>query len=150
MPELRSGARRRGRSPPTPVPPAVDRPLRNTRARAAAAKKPEPAGVAAGGSRRVRTRAAAPRPASAKGRQRVRSAKGRQILVEEGEGRESDRLKDVVLVEEEKRGEGLVSQPEEKRGKEMMGDESGGLSANRATRQEEEGNTNPFPDKVFS
>ncbi|THU55619.1 hypothetical protein C4D60_Mb11t08480 [Musa balbisiana] len=150
MPELRSGVRRRGRSPPTPAPPAVDRPLRNTRARAAAAaaKKPEPAGVAAGGSRRVRTRAAAPRPASAKGRQRVRSAKGRQISVEEGEGRESDRLKDVVLVEEEKRGKGLVSQAEEARGKEMMGDESGGLSANRATRQEEEGNTNPFPEKV--
>lgn len=153
MPELRSGVRRRGRSPPTPAPPAVDRPLRNTRARAAAAaaaKKPEPAGVAAGGSRRVRTRAAAPRPASAKGRQRVRSAKGRQILVEEEEGRESDRLKDVVLVEEEKRGKGLVSQAEEARGKEMMGDESGGLSANRAARQEEEGNTNPFPEKVFS
>ncbi|CAL9205454.1 unnamed protein product [Musa hybrid cultivar] len=148
MPELRSGVRRRGRSPPTPAPPAVDRPLRNTRARAAAAKKPEPAGVAAGGSRRVRTRAAAPRPASAKGRQRVRSAKGRQILVEEEEGRESDRLKDVVLVEEEKRGKGLVSQAEEARGKEMMGDESGGLSANRAARQEEEGNTNPFPEKV--
>ncbi|CAL9068602.1 unnamed protein product [Musa banksii] len=151
MPELRSGVRRRGRSPPTPAPPAVDRPLRNTRARAAAAaaaKKPEPAGVAAGGSRRVRTRAAAPRPASAKGRQRVRSAKGRQILVEEEEGRESDRLKDVVLVEEEKRGKGLVSRAEEARGKEMMGDESGGLSANRAARQEEEGNTNPFPEKV--
>ncbi|URD84262.1 CK1 includes the casein kinase 1 kinases [Musa troglodytarum] len=154
MPELRSGARRRGRSPPTPAPPAVDRPLRNTRARAAAAaaaaaaKKQEPAAVAAGGSRRVRTRAAAPRPASAKGRQRVRSAKGRQILVEEGEGRESDRLKEVVLVEEEKRGKGLVSQAEEARGKEMMGDESGGLSANRAVRQEEEGNTNPFPEKV--
>ncbi|CAL9126084.1 unnamed protein product [Musa textilis] len=152
MPELRSGARRRGRSPPTPAPPAVDRPLRNTRARAAAAaaaaKKQEPAAVAAGGSRRVRTRAAAPRSASAKGRQRVRSAKGRQILVEEGEGRESDRLKEVVLVEEEKRGKGLVSQAEEARGKEMMGDESGGLSANRAARQEEEGNTNPFPEKV--
>lgn len=31
-----------------------------------------------------------------------------------------------------------------------MGDESGGLSANRAAGQEDEGNTVPFPEKVFS
>lgn len=30
-----------------------------------------------------------------------------------------------------------------------MGDDSGGLSANRAAGQEEEGNTNPFPEKVI-
>jgi hypothetical protein len=29
-----------------------------------------------------------------------------------------------------------------------MGDESGGLSANKGVPQEDEGNTTPFPDRV--
>ncbi|RWW12693.1 hypothetical protein GW17_00023629 [Ensete ventricosum] len=150
MRELRSGVRRGGRAPP---PPPVDRPLRNTRARAAS-KKPEVVLVAAGGSRQVRTRAAEARAASAaKGRQRARSAKGKLVLIEEGEGKKFDQLKEVVVVEEEeeeeeKKGKGRTKQPEEIRGKETMGDDSGGLSANRVVGQEEEGNTTPFPEKV--
>ncbi|XP_065043069.1 casein kinase 1-like protein HD16 isoform X2 [Musa acuminata AAA Group] len=151
MRELRSGVRRGGRAPP---PPPVDRTLRNTRARAAS-KKPEVVAVAAGGSRRVRTRAAEARAAvAAKGRQRARSAKGKLVLIEEGEGKKSDQLKEVVVVEEEEeeeeeeKGKGRTKQPEEIRGKETMGDDSGGLSANRVVGQEEEGNTTPFPEKV--
>ncbi|WOL02622.1 casein kinase 1-like protein HD16 [Canna indica] len=140
MPELRSGARRGGRAPP---PPPVDRPLRNTRARAAA-KNPAVAGVAAGGSRRGRNRAPA---AAAKGRQRVRSAKGRLVLVEE---KDSVKSKEVVVIEEEeeKKEKGCTKKAEEERGKDRMGDDSGGLSANRVAGQEEEGNTTPFPEKV--
>ncbi|RRT63686.1 hypothetical protein B296_00021172 [Ensete ventricosum] len=151
MPELRSGVRRGGRAPP---PPPVDRPLRNTRARAAS-KKPEVVLVVAGGSRQVRTRAAEARAASAaKGRQRARSAKGKLVLIEEGEGKKFDQLKEVVVVEEEeeeedKKGKGRTKQPEEIRGKETMGDDSGGLSANRVVGQEEEGNTTPFPEKFI-
>ncbi|THU49682.1 hypothetical protein C4D60_Mb06t12110 [Musa balbisiana] len=152
MRELRSGVRRGGRAPP---PPPVDRTLRNTRARAAS-KKPEVEAVAAGGSRRVRTRAAEARTAvAAEGRQRARSAKGKLVLIEEGGGKKSDQLKEVVVVEEEEeeeeeeeKGKGRTKQPEEIRGKEMMGDDSGGLSANRVVGQEEEGNTTPFPEKV--
>ncbi|WOL01005.1 casein kinase 1-like protein HD16 [Canna indica] len=149
MPELRSGARRRGRAPPSPQPPAeVGRPVRNTRARAAA-KKPAPGGgAAAGGGRRVRSRAAEARPPSDKGRQRVRSAKGRLVFVDEKEGRESDQLKEVVVVEDEEDREKEPPNQAGGGGKEMMGDDSGGLSANKAAGQEEEGNTTPFPEKV--
>ncbi|EHA8588006.1 Casein kinase I-RAG8-like protein [Cocos nucifera] len=154
MPELRSGARRGGRAPPPAA--AVDRPVRKPRARSA--KKPAGAPAAAGVGQRVRTRAEARRPA-AKGRRRARSAK-RLVLVDEedgkgeGEERVSDQSKEVVVVEEEeKRGRGRGKRveegvKEELRGKEMMGDDSGGLSANRVAAQEEEGSTAPFPERV--
>ncbi|THU69841.1 hypothetical protein C4D60_Mb08t18660 [Musa balbisiana] len=147
MPELQSGVRRGGHAPPPPTE-AVDRPLRNTRARAAA-KKPAPAEVAVVVGRRGRTRAAPSRPV-AKGRQRVRLAKERRDLVEEGEGKGSDQLKEVIVVveEEEKKGKERANLAEEIRGKEIMGDDSGGLSANKVAVQEEEGNTTPFPKKV--
>ncbi|KAJ8490900.1 hypothetical protein OPV22_012621 [Ensete ventricosum] len=147
MPELRSGVRR-GSHAPSPPTEAVDRPLRNTRARAAA-KKPPPAEVAIVVGRRGRTRAAPSRPV-AKGRQRVRLAKERRDLVEEAEGKGSDQLKEVIVVveEEETKGKEPVNLAEEIRGKEIMGDDTGGLSANKVAVQEEEGNTTPFPKKV--
>ncbi|KAG6480055.1 hypothetical protein ZIOFF_063532 [Zingiber officinale] len=143
MPVLRSRERRGGRAPP---PPPVDRTLRTTRARAAAKNSnPGPSGVAAGGSRRGRGRA----PSSvARGRQRVRSSTGRLVFVEEWEAKESDQLKEVVVLEEETKGKGREKQAEEVKAKEMMGDDSGGLSANRVAGQEEEGSTTPFPEKV--
>ncbi|RWW64825.1 hypothetical protein BHE74_00027908 [Ensete ventricosum] len=146
MPELRSGVRR-GSHAPSPPTEAVDRPLRNTRARAAA-KKPPPAEVAIVVGRRGRTRAAPSRPV-AKGRQRVRLAKERRDLVEEAEGKGSDQLKEVIVVveEEETKGKEPVNLAEEIRGKEIMGDDTGGLSANKVAVQEEEGNTTPFPKK---
>ncbi|RRT75993.1 hypothetical protein B296_00016339 [Ensete ventricosum] len=149
MPELRSGVRR-GSHAPSPPTEAVDRPLRNTRARAAA-KKPPPAEVAIVVGRRGRTRAAPSRPV-AKGRQRVRLAKERRDLVEEAEGKGSDQLKEVIVVveEEETKGKEPVNLAEEIRGKEIMGDDTGGLSANKVAVQEEEGNTTPFPKKVLS
>ncbi|XP_008797930.2 casein kinase 1-like protein HD16 isoform X3 [Phoenix dactylifera] len=154
MPELRSGARRGGRAPPPAA--AVDRPARKPRTRAA--KKPAGAAAAATGvRRRVRTRAEARRPA-AKGRPRARSAK-RLVLVDEedgkgeGEVRVSDQSKEVVVVEEEEKRGGRGKRveegvKEEVRGKGMMGDDSGGLSANRVAAQEEEGSTAPFPERV--
>ncbi|XP_042437428.1 casein kinase 1-like protein HD16 [Zingiber officinale] len=143
MPVLRSRERRGGRAPP---PPPVDRTLRNTRARAAAKNSnPGPAGVAAGGSRRGRGRAPS---SAARGRQRVRSSTGRLVFVEEWEAKESDQLKEVVVLKEETKGKGREKQAEEVKAKEMMGDDSGGLSANRVAGQEEEGNTTPFPEKV--
>lgn len=158
MPELRSGTRRGGRAPPAVA--AVDIPARKPRARAA--KKSGPAGaVAAGIGQRVRTRAEARRPA-AKSRPRARSAKGRLVLVNEKneKGEEEDRVseqsKEVVVVEEEeKRGGGRGKRGEEgvKEGvwrKEMMGDDSGGLSANRVAAQEEEASTAPFPERVYA
>ena len=39
-------------------------------------------------------------------------------------------------------GEGVIG------GRDMMADDSGGLSANKATGQEEEGSTAPFPERV--
>ncbi|KAG6475239.1 casein kinase 1-like protein HD16 [Zingiber officinale] len=143
MPVLRRGARRRGRAP-TLSP--VDRPSQNTRARTTAIhNNPGPSGDAAGGSRRGRSRAPASAP---RGRRRVRSATGRLVFIEEEEGKEGDQFKEVVVLEEETKGKGTARPAEEVKEKETMGDDSGGLSANRVAGQEEEGNTTPFPEKV--
>ncbi|XP_072993016.1 casein kinase 1-like protein HD16 [Typha latifolia] len=146
MRELRSGARRGVRAPAPPA--KLDPPARKPRGRAA--KKPGPAVVE---NRRVRTRAEARQEAvAAKGRPRARSGKRRLGLREEGEEEEGkDNLKEVVVVEDEEKSGGVQRKQTEEggtRGKGVMGDNSGGLSANRVAGQEEEGNTAPFPEKV--
>lgn len=55
------------------------------------------------------------------------------VLISE---RDSDDKKKGQKVEKEEKGIG-------------MGDDSGGLSANKAAGQEEEGNTAPFPERVY-
>ncbi|KAH0449490.1 hypothetical protein IEQ34_020182 [Dendrobium chrysotoxum] len=155
MPELRSGVRRRGRAPPPLV---VDREIRRPRTRATAKKASDGAGSPVAW-RRASVGKAKP---VAKGRPRGRPSKktaavARLIVTEdegEGEGKVSDQVKEVIVVKEvEKRGgvaavdRGNLELLHEVQGK-MMGDDSGGLSANKAAGQEEEGNTAPFPEKV--
>ncbi|KAM0936263.1 putative protein kinase CK1-CK1-Pl family [Dioscorea sansibarensis] len=138
MPELRSGARRGGRAPPPQ--PEVGPPTRK-RGRGAG-KKPSSAAPKRG--RAAAAAAKRGRPA-AEGRPRTRSAAAaaaaaRLVLIGEeegeGEGRVSDQVKEVLVVGEEDKK------------KEMMGEDSGGLSANKVAGQEEEGNTAPFPERV--
>ncbi|XP_039123865.1 casein kinase 1-like protein HD16 isoform X3 [Dioscorea cayenensis subsp. rotundata] len=138
MPELRSGARRGGRAPPPQ--PEVGPPTRK-RGRGAG-KKPSSAAPKRG--RAAAAAAKRGRPA-AEGRPRTRSAAAaaaaaRLVLIGEeegeGEGRVSDQVKEVLVVGEEEKK------------KEMMGEDSGGLSANKVAGQEEEGNTAPFPERV--
>lgn len=156
MPELRSGARRGGCAPPHLV---VDREIRRPRTRAAARKASDearPLGVTVA-LKRASTEKAKP---AGKGRPRGRPLKkaataARLIVTEdEGEGKVSDQVKEIVVGKEEEKKRGVVGVDcrnlellHEVQGK-MMGDDSGGLSANKAAGQEEEGNTAPFPEKV--
>lgn len=155
MPELRSGVRRGGRVPPPLV---VDREARRPRTRATAKKASDGAGSLVGWRRASVGKG---KPAS-KGRPRGRPSKkaaavARLIVTEdegEGEGKVSDQVKEVVVVKELEQRGGVAAVDRrnlellhEAQGK-MMGDDSGGLSANRAAGQEEEGSTAPFPEKV--
>lgn len=146
MPELRSGVRR-GRAP---VDRKDSRPASATKkrsehlvgnyikTRAAAAKEAEEAAavqVVKPQKRRTRKQkevveeeAPPPPPAPV-------------ILISEGEG---EKEKAGVFVAGGKKKAGEVV----KKGDLKMADASGGLSANKATGQEEEGNTAPFPDRV--
>ena len=108
----------------------------------------------------VKTRAAVAREAKKRPRTRLESKR----LKEKGEeGDNSNRNKNrrveeeegkkvILISESDKKGENLLVDIEEEekveRLKGPMADESGGLSANKAGGQEEEGNTAPFPDKV--
>ena len=110
----------------------------------------------------VKTRAAVAREAKKRPRTRLES---KRLKEKEEEGDNSNRNrnknrrveeeegKKVILISEsDKKGKNLLVdiEKEEKveRLKGPMADESGGLSANKAGGQEEEGNTAPFPDKV--
>jgi DNA polymerase III delta prime subunit len=70
--------------------------------------------------------------------------------VEEEEEEEGKKV--ILISESDKKGKNLVVDIEEEekveRVKGVMADDSGGLSANKAGAQEEEGSTAPFPDKV--
>lgn len=116
-----------GRGDQTPTLEAVGRQLRNTRQRAAAA--------AGRGSE------------PARGRGRGRGRKGN--LATRGKGR---RGAGVRLVEEEEQLERFqvadIDRGEEGDNRGRMGDDNGGLSANRVAGQEEEGSTAPFPERV--
>ncbi|XP_058108501.1 casein kinase 1-like protein HD16 [Magnolia sinica] len=140
MPELRSGVRR-NRAPPIDL-------RRKPRGRAAA-KKPEPKP-----GNYVRTRAAVAKEAAAaaaagpkvkpKTRTRLAAARNnnnnRAKVAAAGPAEEEKVV--VVEVGSDHQGGGVD------RREEMMGDDSGGLSANRAIGQEEEGSTAPFPERV--
>lgn len=144
MPELRKGVRR-GRDP-------VDQQAKRSehlvgnyiRTRAAVAKARAVEAAAAGKGKAVVVEAARPRV------ERRRQRKGQVIVISDGPTR-SDKVKAEKPAEDEeggflgdKEGEGGVGK------REMMGDDSGGLSANKATGQEEEGSTAPFPERVSS
>lgn len=125
MLELRSGRRRRvggGRAQRQPVDPAGN---------------PVPATG-------VRTRAAAKAKAEAEAaRNQVRV-----LVVKEDEKRGGKRGRAGGGGGRKSRGEER-KQEEEQEGEEAKMGDSGGLSANRDGVQEEEGNTAPFPDKVY-
>nr|DAD42163.1 TPA_asm: hypothetical protein HUJ06_000393 [Nelumbo nucifera] len=127
MPELRSGVRR-GRDP------TVDQ-RRKTRGRGA--KKSEPLV-----GNYIRTRAAVAKEA----------AKADAVIVISERDGESGREQFKEVSEKGEGGDRIANPVEEVRAesrrKEMMGDDSGGLSANKAGGQEEEGSTAPFPERV--
>jgi hypothetical protein len=74
----------------------------------------------------------------------------RRVEEEEEEGEEGKRV--ILISESDKKGKNLLVDIEEEEKVEKlkgpMADDSGGLSANKAGGQEEEGNNAPFPDKV--
>ncbi|KAG0456759.1 hypothetical protein HPP92_024547 [Vanilla planifolia] len=145
MPELRSGVRRGGRAPPTL---ALDLQVkdrgpgqRQGRLRLA----PGIGSTWSGGSACI----AWEREAGVEG-----SAEGKAFEEGEGEGKVSDHVKEVVFAKG--RGGQVVAAGPDCRDQEilnqgldkMMGDDSGGLSANKAVGQDEEVGTVPFPEKV--
>ncbi|KAB5565186.1 hypothetical protein DKX38_005240 [Salix brachista] len=108
----------------------------------------------------VKTRAAVAREAKKRPRTRLES---KRLKEKEEEGDNSNRNKNrrveeeegkkvILISESDKKGKNLLVDIEEEEKVETlkgpMADESGGLSANKAGGQEEEGNTAPFPDKV--
>ncbi|KAL9678921.1 hypothetical protein QQ045_016773 [Rhodiola kirilowii] len=107
------------------------------------------------GGSNVKTRAAVVREAKAReeegkleGRRRTRLGKRKADSVEERDDKE------LILISETKPVEGGGGQAGEELKVEIavkegrMGDESGGLSANKVAGQEEEGSTAPFPERV--
>lgn len=125
MPELRSGPRRGraqlGRRSVEPPSPAAN----YVKTRAAVARAA--AAAAAAAEERPRTRLAA---------------------------KKLEQEKPVIVISEEEEAESDVERANKKKDKErieegVMGDDSGGLSANKGVAQEDEGNTAPFPERVF-
>ncbi|KAG7948079.1 hypothetical protein I3843_14G128900 [Carya illinoinensis] len=80
---------------------------------------------------------------------RAAVARAKKLKLEEEEEEEEQKQQVIVISERDSGSEG-------KKGKKVVGkeqkgamaDDSGGLSANKAAGQEEEGNTAPFPEKV--
>lgn len=150
MPELRSGVRRRhGRAP------VVDRKDTTCPAEAAAVVTPKRSEHLVGNY--IKTRAAAAKEAAA-------AVVGTTAVVAETKVNKSTKRvtrrqkKEAAVVEEEAAPVAeppliVISEGKEKEGGKKknleMADGSGGLSANKAT-QEEEGNTAPFPERVLS
>ncbi|KAG0456667.1 hypothetical protein HPP92_024455 [Vanilla planifolia] len=162
MPELRSGVRRGGRAPPTL---ALDLQVKRPRTRAATRQASVGARVLVPPGPVVRRASPGNGRQGLKGRPRGRPSKksvvvaatARLIAAEdegEGEGKVSDHVKEVVFAKEEARqvvaagpdcrDQEILNQGLDK----MMGDDSGGLSANKAVGQDEEVGTVPFPEKV--
>ncbi|XP_030458433.2 casein kinase 1-like protein HD16 [Syzygium oleosum] len=131
MPELRRGVRR-GRAP------LARKRSEPPRGRPEPQQQPTAAAAAAAGNY-VKTRAAV-------ARERARG--GRELGTEEPAARKKGRRgRAGVAPEREVEAEGGEGDKEEVE-VEAMGDESGGLSANKAGGQEEEGSTAPFPERV--
>ncbi|KAK9274114.1 hypothetical protein L1049_018928 [Liquidambar formosana] len=149
MPELRKGVRR-NRAPVT----ATQRrtPVRRSehlvgnyiKTRAAVAKEAKAKAKAAGAVEiKVNLGAEAGRERTRLGKRKL---KEEQVIVISERDSESERKRGKKVEEEGEGGEavGVVGVGKEK----TMADDSGGLSANKVTGQEEEGSTAPFPDRV--
>ncbi|KAK3030130.1 hypothetical protein RJ639_038879 [Escallonia herrerae] len=136
MPELRSGLRRR-QAPP----------VNNGgggRRRATPAKRSEHLV-----GNYIKTRAAVAKEEAAEGTKAVK-AEGVKLRRRRGKGKREEREEEkVVVISDDKKGEEGSEKGEAfEKGKDKMADASGGLSANKVTGQEEEGNTAPFPERV--
>ncbi|KAK9125510.1 hypothetical protein Scep_014356 [Stephania cephalantha] len=121
------------------------------RTRAAVAKE-EAARIAGGGgggsSSGAKEEVPAVRPRTRLEVARNRAKAAAVILIsdkDDSESGESDRIREI---EERDSGRKEIVKAENPRKDIMMGDDSGGLSANKAGGQEEEGNTAPFPERV--
>ena len=135
--------------------------LRRNRARLARNQQQEKQTDTPVAGNHAKTRAAVAREAKKRPRTRL-EAKRLKEKEEEGDQRNSNKSKrveeeeegkKVILISESgKKGKNLVVDIEEEekvdRVKGVMADGSGGLSANKAGAQEEEGSTAPFPEKV--
>ncbi|KAJ6307253.1 hypothetical protein OIU76_017113 [Salix suchowensis] len=136
--------------------------LRRNRARLARNQQQEKQTDTPVAGNHAKTRAAVAREAKKRPRTRL-EAKRLKEKEEEGDQRNSNKSKRVKEEEEEgkkvilisesdKKGKNLAVDIEEEekvdRVKGVMADDSGGLSANKAGAQEEEGSTAPFPEKV--
>ncbi|KAK2969113.1 hypothetical protein RJ640_028577 [Escallonia rubra] len=139
MPELRSGLRRR-QAPP------VNSGGGGGRRRATPAKRSEHLV-----GNYIKTRAAVAKEEAAEGTKAAVKAEGVKPRRRRGKGKKEEREEEekVVVISDDKKGEegGEKGEAFEK-GKDKMADASGGLSANKVTGQEEEGNTAPFPERV--
>ncbi|XP_030547560.2 casein kinase 1-like protein HD16 [Rhodamnia argentea] len=89
----------------------------------------------------VKTRAAV-------ARERARGGRRESGAEEPATRKKAKRGRAGVASEREGEGEGEEGDKEKEVELEAMGDESGGLSANKAGGQEEEGSTAPFPERV--
>ncbi|KAK1287539.1 Casein kinase I isoform delta-like [Acorus calamus] len=142
MPELRTGVRRRGRPLTTTVdPPRNTR--RATRGRPIAEANRATNRAAAAAARKPRTRAAAAAEAEEEKKKQKRNPVAEEAVKVDLEGPVEIKEVGVVLGGGGEGGEGVQIGEEKK-----MADESGGLSANKAGAQEDEGSTTPFPEKV--
>ncbi|CAH1446708.1 unnamed protein product [Lactuca virosa] len=93
----------------------------------------------------VKTRAAAAREATAVGVEPKQQKKPRLPTKKKKEGLAK---KPVVVISEAEEDKKRTEETGEETFKGAMADGSGGLSANKVTGQEEEGNTAPFPERV--
>ncbi|MED6143100.1 Casein kinase 1-like protein hd16 [Stylosanthes scabra] len=130
MPELRSGPRRGraqvGRKTAEPTSPATN----YVKTRAAIARAA--AATAAAAVERPRTRLAA---------KKLEQEEKPVIVISEEEEEEEEEAESDVERAKNKKSEERIEVG-------VMGDESGGLSANKGVAQEDEGNTAPFPERV--
>ena len=104
--------------------------LRSARARGRACALGQPVSIEKP-KRNPRRRAAAKKP-----RTRLAVEKDKNVILE---GENTEKIQEKVSPREE-----IVGKPG------VMGDDSAGLSANKAAGQEEEGSTAPFPERVIS
>ncbi|XVF04578.1 hypothetical protein REPUB_Repub05bG0096000 [Reevesia pubescens] len=140
MPELRKGVRKGRAKLAPPQQQQLQQPQKQTRHRNQGLKRAPAAAAAERG--RPRTRLATKRLKEQDHRQVAVAAtaiedhnhKNRQVIVISERDSDIERKK-LVKVDIEKKGG-------------VMGDDSGGLSANKAAGQEEEGSTAPFPERV--
>uniref|UniRef100_A0A7N1A0C2 non-specific serine/threonine protein kinase n=1 Tax=Kalanchoe fedtschenkoi TaxID=63787 RepID=A0A7N1A0C2_KALFE len=135
MPDLRKGVRR-GRPPLKPV-----------------RKRTPPQGSDRLVVSNVRTRAAVAREAKARAEDGKLELDGRTTRLGNRKAEPEEKVDKVVIVISETKLVEEGRQPSEELKVEVaeegkMGDESGGLSANKVTGQEEEGSTAPFPERV--